>query len=223
VRGDAAAGEPFAARELLPLREAVGVPVTATGPSATVGAPAGVTPGDTRAGQRHDDPPGGRPDGAATAEFAGRPEAGTGRPDGPPDSQPAGATATPPGTTPGGGDLDPIWLVREHVLPILVERGALRREQPADVLPRARAPAPGRAVVAVTAGRAARTGAVSPAAGLPPEVHVHIDRIEVHHPPEPAAPAPRPAQATQPRRPRPAPRPPAADLGAYLARRRGGR
>jgi hypothetical protein len=216
VQVPGAATPDAATPDAAPMPHAAATPEPASGPSAAPGDPPGVALDAAPRGQPSREAPasrpGERPRGAATGASAGPPGD-------PADGWPGVALSVPP----DGPDLDPVWLIREHVLPVLVERGALGREQPADVLSRAQAAAPGRTVAAVTAGRVTRTGPALRGSAVPPEVHVHIDRIEVHHPPTPAAaarPAPRPGQAPPQRPARPARRPPAADLSAYLARRR---
>jgi hypothetical protein len=117
-------------------------------------------------------------------------------------------------------------LVREHVVPTLIERGLIapgsrptvRRsgQEPGGLEPAGPDVATDRPTI--VAGRLRLTppsdGPVrpEPEAG---EVHVHIDRIDVHPPASPTSLAPKPE----------APRPgaPDVDLKAYLAARRGER
>ena len=121
------------------------------------------------------------------------------------------STAAPP---PDVGEL-----LRDHVVPALVRRGDLgRQERPGLVLRGSSAmaplapPAPG--TLTVAAGRVDihhgdRTGTASPGT-TGPRTTVHIDRVVVTRAPTPAPPPAPPA-------PRPRPR---VDHQAYLARRR---
>ncbi|MFF0086784.1 hypothetical protein ACFYR1_44990 [Streptomyces canus] len=105
-------------------------------------------------------------------------------------------------------------LVRDHVVPVLTGRGALRPSAPVEVRTAeagepAPAPRAGTATVRTTAARRTPSAYNDADASGTPAVHLHIARIEVlplAPPPAPAAPAPV----------RPAPR---VDLDAYLARR----
>jgi hypothetical protein len=113
---------------------------------------------------------------------------------------------------------DPVELIREHVVPVLVDRRTIPATETVEVHRTLPVPLPVDRIVVVPG-----TAAASETGG---DVHVHIDRVEVHRPappPQPAtAPAARPAaapraapRAAQSRQPRPA-----VDLDAYLARRR---
>jgi hypothetical protein len=136
-------------------------------------------------------------------------------------------------TQPAAGAPDPIALVREHVVPVLVDAGVLGDDEKADVVDAAdpRPPAPPsmagrhgvhlrvdttasptsppgspRRDVAGLDGRTARDSA-----GMREVVHVHIGRIEVVRPPVPP-PAASPVRATASTAVR--------EHAAYLARRR---
>jgi hypothetical protein len=119
--------------------------------------------------------------------------------------------------------LDLAALLREHVVPALVDRGALSRDERAVVAEPASAaaarrqdpPQPGTVAV-----RATPAAAMAPARGQPeelpardadPAVHLHIDQVVVTRapPPTPPAPAPPPRAARR-----------TVDHAAYLARRR---
>ena len=119
--------------------------------------------------------------------------------------------------------LDLAALLRDHVVPALVERGAVSRdERPVVAAPsgaaavRGRgAPRPGtigvRATPAVVAAPARAEPGEPRERDADPAVHLHIDRVVVTRAPAPAPPQPAPP-----------PRPPrrTVDHAAYLARRR---
>jgi hypothetical protein len=105
-------------------------------------------------------------------------------------------------------------LLRDAVVPALTAAGVLEREvmvehgsEQSDRAPNSRQTAPD---VLRAVGEPRTTRALRAESG-PPEVHVHIGRVEVLR----AAPPPVPPAPAPPRRPRPAP-----DHDAYLARRR---
>jgi hypothetical protein len=128
-------------------------------------------------------------------------EAGAAQP-----SQPAPPPA-PPGRAQPLAPPDPAVLIRDHVVPVLIDRGLIAPAEPVVVGPRrANDGAPRRGVRVVPGATRVRTGEGGRAAGSG-EVHVHIERVEVQRP------APRPPAPT-------ARRTPGADLDAYLARRR---
>jgi hypothetical protein len=109
-------------------------------------------------------------------------------------------------------------LLREHVMPALVERGVVSREERAVVAepsnaapaPRNDPPDPGTVTVRATPPAASEPAEERPAQPSEQAVHLHIDRVVVTRAPAPAPP------------PAPAPRPPrrTVDHAAYLARRR---
>jgi hypothetical protein len=107
-----------------------------------------------------------------------------------------------------------VELVRDHVVPVLTERGALPPSAPVEVrAAKAGEPAPtpraGTATVRTSAARRTPSAYSDTDASGAPAVHLHIARIEVLPPAPPLAPA------------APAPVRPASrvDLDAYLARR----
>ncbi|MFD7324213.1 hypothetical protein ACFV9D_24465 [Streptomyces sp. NPDC059875] len=152
---------------------------------------------------------------------------------------PPRAGARPPAAGPSAPPVpDLLELVREHVVPALVERGliapgarpAVRR---ADEEPSGPDVSPDRPTVVAGRLRISSVPESDPAWPQPGpgDVHVHIDRIEVHpsHPPAPSPP-PQPPPSAPPPAPPPAAGPAAArpaaphvDLDAYLAARRGER
>jgi len=105
--------------------------------------------------------------------------------------------------------VDVVTLLREHVVPVLVERGVVsRRERPVVAAARPSAP-PRPGTVSVAPVAPAQVEPAAPEAG-PPQVNVTIGRVEVTR-----APSPRPPTA-----PAAPPRPSTVDHDAYLARRR---
>jgi hypothetical protein len=128
--------------------------------------------------------------------------------------------APAPSATP---TLDLAALLRDHVVPALVDRGALGRdERPIIAEPASAAtarrhepPRPGtvavRATPATAAAAAGHEPEELPARDADPAVHLHIDQVLVTRAPPPAPPPPAPA-------PRAARR--TVDHAAYLARRR---
>ena len=106
-------------------------------------------------------------------------------------------------------EVDVVTVLREHVVPMLVERGVVsRRERPVVAAARPSAP-PRPGTVSVAPAAPAQVEPAAPEAG-PPQVNVTIGRVEVTR-----APSPRPPTA-----PAAAPRPSTVDHDAYLARRR---
>jgi hypothetical protein len=111
-------------------------------------------------------------------------------------------------------------LLREHVVPALVERRVVSREErvvvaePSNAAPPPRQAAPGPGTVSVRATPPAATppepAGQRPAHRSEPTVQLHIDRVVVTRAPAPTPP------------PAPVPRPPrrTVDHAAYLARRR---
>jgi hypothetical protein len=99
---------------------------------------------------------------------------------------------------------DTAELLRTHVMPALADAGL---DLPGLDLPGLDPPGPGLSATSIDPPRVS-----TPPDGGPPEIHVHIGRVEVVQatPPAPAAAAPG----------RPARRPAAADHEAYLAQRR---
>ena len=108
---------------------------------------------------------------------------------------------------------DPLVLVRERVVPVLVEAGVLGATEDVEVIDAAEPPAgpqKRRAVrLRVDTPRPTHLHRAGPEPrnNRVPDIHVHIGRIEVTRP---AAPPPPPARPTAP----------AVDHAAYLARRR---
>ena len=137
-----------------------------------------------------------------------------------PIEQPGGESANDPppepAATPQVAVPDTEVLVREHIVPVLVERevvpGDAEARFAAPDRPHSR-PARGQVVISTSrpeamAGSTRMDGASEPPT---PQVHVHIDRVEVVRP-----------AAERPARPAPArPARPQVDHVAYLARRRG--
>jgi hypothetical protein len=131
-------------------------------------------------------------------------------------------------TQPAAGAPDPIALVREHVVPVLVDAGVLGDDEKADVVDAADPRPPSPPSMAGRHGVHLRVDTTSPpgsprrdvpgldgrtargSAGMP-DVHVHIGRIEVVRPPVPP-PAASPVRATASTAVR--------EHAAYLARRR---
>jgi hypothetical protein len=106
-------------------------------------------------------------------------------------------------------EVDVVTLLREHVVPVLVERGVVsRRERPVVAAARPSAP-PRSGTVSIAPAAPAQVEPVAPEAG-PPQVNVTIGRVQVTR-----APSPRPPAA-----PAAPPRPSTVDHDAYLARRR---
>ena len=133
----------------------------------------------------------------------------------PPD--PPGADAAPTADQPAVPAPDPIVIVRDRVVPVLVQAGVVDAAEEVEVV-HAAPGAPG----GVSAGRGVQLRVDPPQPrhprhdgsppGRPPDVHVHIGRIEVIRAP---APPPAPPPAAPARRSAPA-----VDHAAYLARRR---
>ncbi len=147
---------------------------------------------------------------------------------GPAPGRPAASSAShpppPPATAP-----DPFAVVRDRVVPVLVEAGVLGADEEVQVV-HAAAPKPASEVTtaasrrgvqlrvdtADTAGENRRDGANPEpwkAPGSVPDIHVHIGRIEVIR--APAPPPPSPALPARVHRTTPA-----VDHAGYLARRR---
>ena len=154
----------------------------------------------------------------AAGSSAGCPPAprATARPSPPPQRRrraARGGARPPPAPVP-----DLAVLLREHVVPALVDRGVVSRDEravvagrPAAPAPRRAPPRPGHRAVRATppAAPAPSSPAEPPARRSEPDVHLHIDRVVVTRapapaPPQPPAPPPRPPD----RRPRRLPRPP---------------
>jgi hypothetical protein len=147
------------------------------------------------------------------AVAAPRPRAGqTPTPPDPPGADSAPTPDRPPVPAP-----DPIVIVRDRVVPVLVQAGVLDAAEEVEVV-NAAAGAP--AGVGADRGVQLRVDPPQPRhprrdtspPGRPPDVHVHIGRIEVVRAP---APPPSPPPAASAHRGAPA-----ADHAAYLARRR---
>lgn len=138
----------------------------------------------------------------------------------PPDTEqavPGAATPLPDRPRPSQAVVpDPFVLVRDRVVPVLVDAGVLRATENIEVVDAAE-PAPAgpqerRAVrLRVDAPRPTHRHRAGPQPrdNRVPDIHVHIGRIEVTRP---AAPSPPPAPARRTA--------PAVDHAAYLARRR---
>jgi hypothetical protein len=110
---------------------------------------------------------------------------------------------------------DPVELVRDHVLPLLVESRVIPAHEAFDVVDaseRGPARAPDRSRLLVESGGSDGGAGVADTGGAesrPPDVHVHIDRIEVQRRAPDKASGPRRQAISEP------------DHEAYLADRRG--
>ena len=123
---------------------------------------------------------------------------------------------------------EPVVVVQERVVPLLVQSGVLNASDEVQVVDDAVAGPPGSAVQLRVAdaypahpGREQRPGAPLPRPAAAPDIHVHIGRIDVIRPTPPQPPQPpREQPARPPAQQPPRRRIPAVDHAEYLAGRR---